>query len=365
MSQVIPLLDIPQPPMGCTSYNIPCPRCDKPGRRKGHLNINLKKNVFNCPRCSSARDRFGGGVLDFYSYFAGVPRAKAATELRKQLGLERKGTGARKRNENFSYQHQQHIEITSAPLADIDRRHAVYQAMLQKLGLAPDHLDNLKGRGLTELEIDRLGYRTTPVVGLHKIAEELMLDGFDLRGVPGFCRDDDGRWMAYIYRRGIMIPCRDLHGRIQRLHIRLDEETASGGKFLPFSSTDKRDGCKAENWCHVVGPPRESVLLIEGYMKADIVHAFTGQTLISVPGVNSINHLESTLLEMVQLGTRHVMTCFDMDYLKNWHVDSAYLDLLELLSRNHLSFGTYLWVPDYNGLDDYIWKFCFQKQPRK
>ncbi len=50
-----------------------------------------------------------------------------------------------------------------------------------------------------------------------------------------------------------------------------------GGKFLTFSTPEQLDGAAAENWCHVVGPVRESILLIEGYMKADIVHHFTGR----------------------------------------------------------------------------------------
>ena len=35
------------------------------------------------------------------------------------------------------------------------------------------------------------------------------------------------------------------------------------------------------------------------------------------------------------------MTCFDMDYLKNWHVEAAYSNLIQLLSGLPLTFGTY------------------------
>ena len=70
-----------------------------------------------------------------------------------------------------------------------------------------------------------------------------------------------------------------------------------------------------------------------------------------------------TLEELTDLGVRNVMTCFDMDYLKNWHVESAYTNLVQMLGRLPLSFGTYLWAPDHNGLDDFIWEFCLKKQP--
>ena len=50
MVDVIPLLGLPTPPAGKNSFNLPCPCCDdKPKGR--HLNINLRKDVFRCPRC--------------------------------------------------------------------------------------------------------------------------------------------------------------------------------------------------------------------------------------------------------------------------------------------------------------------------
>ena len=92
-------------------------------------------------------------------------------------------------------------------------------------------------------------------------------------------------------------------------------------------------------------------------MKADIVHYLTGQTVLAVPGVTGLQHLA----ELIPLGVGHIMTCFDMDYLKNWHVESAYSKLLELLSSLSITFGTYLWSPEFNGLDDFIWEFCLQR----
>ena len=48
-------------------------------------------------------------------------------------------------------------------------------------------------------------------------------------------------------------------------------------------------------------------------------------------------------------------------YLKNWHVENAYKNLVALLGKMDITFGTYLWVPDHNGLDDYIWDFCLNR----
>lgn len=253
-------------------------------------------------------------------------------------------------------------DIPQAQLADIETRHRVYSALLNHLTLASDHKQNLLDRGLTEEAIFKFQYRTTPLVGHETIAKTLVLEGLELYGVPGFYRGENGRWTMHFPLRGIMIPCRDREGRIQSLHIRLDKKMKRGGKFLTFSTPEQLDGAAAENWCHVVGPVRESILLIEGYMKADIVHHFTGQTVIAIPGVTSIRHLKLVLDELIGLGVRHVMTCFDMDYLKNWHVDEANRNLTLMLGCLPITFGTYLWVPDYNGLDDYIWEFCLERR---
>lgn len=260
------------------------------------------------------------------------------------------------------YQKETAASADEAPgkLAPLEERDRVYRALLNRLTLAPDHRENLLSRGLTDEAIERLGYKSTPVVGFHALAQSLLDEGYTLFGVPGFYRDKDGRWTMAVWRRGILIPG-TYFGKIQGFQIRLDHKMKKGGKFLTFSSRDELDGAMGENWCHMVGPVRERILLIEGYMKADIVNHFTGQTMLAIPGVTSLQHLESALRDLIPMGVRHIMTCFDMDYLKNWHVESAYQNLVELLAKQNVTFGTYLWVPDYNGLDDYIWEFCMNK----
>lgn len=356
MVDIIPLLSIPQPPGDRESYNIPCPYCDtaRTKRRDWHCNINLKKNVYRCPKCG----KFEGGVFDLYSYFMGVPVDQVENILSGRTGGQ-SGKQSGKKTGRHTQRLPEPPEIPQAALADINARDRTYRALLGKLSLASDHRENLLGRGLTDEAIARFEYRSTPVVGFHALAKELADEGCQLFGVPGFYKDEDGRWTLSATRRGIMIPCRDRLGRIQRLHIRLDREKRS--KFRPLSSGGKLDGCATENWCHLVGPVRENILLIEGYMKADIVHHFTGQTVLAVPGVTSLNHLVEVLLELIGLGVRHIMTCFDMDYFKNWHVEAAYTELINLLGCLDITFGTYLWMPDHNGLDDYIWEFCLDK----
>lgn len=82
MSDVISLIGLPYPPSGHSTYNIPCPCCDdKPGKK--HLNINLKKDVFRCPRCG-----FSGGVFDLYAHYAGIPREEVREALIARLNVQ-------------------------------------------------------------------------------------------------------------------------------------------------------------------------------------------------------------------------------------------------------------------------------------
>ena len=349
ITDIIPLIGIPDPPNGRPVYNISCPCCDDNPRKK-HLNINLNKDVFCCPRC-----HFSGGVFDLYSHYSGVDRKHAREVLMEKLGLKDSGPsyeGSNQKQERRTITRPilQEIEL---PLTDIDARHETYAALLGKLSLASDHRENLLSRGLTDEQIRTFGYKTMPVVGFSALAKQLQAEGYYLGGVPGFYHTKEGAWSFVQERRGILIPARDQDGKIQGLQIRLDK--IKKGKFRWISSIGKQDGCKAEGWTHMIGNPKPTVLLTEGPLKADVIHYITGQTVIAVPGVNSLKHLKETLEYLQSQGTTKVMTCFDMDYLKNPHVRDGYYNLANILAEVGIEYGTYLWDPQFKGLDDYVW----------
>lgn len=344
MSDIIPLLGLPYPPYGRSAYNISCPCCDDNPRKK-HLNINLKKDVFRCPRCG-----FCGGVFDLYSHYTGIPRNEVRDALIARLNVQGEVKKPR----------QQIVvkEVPDCPLTDVDSRHETYQTLLSKLSLASDHRQNLHDRGLSDEMIERLGYKTTPVIGMKALAKQLMNEGLYLAGAPGFYKTDSGEWSFINEKRGILIPVREEHGSIQGLQIRRDNVTRR--KFRWVSSVGKNDGCGAEAWAHLAGPPRQTILLTEGPMKADVIHNLTGQTVVAVPGVSSLTHLERMLTYLREMGTTKIMTAFDMDFLSNPNVQNGYNNLVGMLSSMGFVYGTYLWDPQYKGLDDYIWKYLIQ-----
>ena len=175
MSDIIPLIGLPYPPAGRSSYNVPCPCCDDKPHAK-HLNINLQKDVFRCPRCG-----FSGGIFDLYAYYTGIAREKARDALIARLDVQGGITQCVKTPAPV---------VTECPPNDIEARDDTYRALLSKLTLASDHRQNLRSRGLPDEEINRLGYRTTPVIGMQAIAKQLRSEGYYLSGVPGFYRTD-------------------------------------------------------------------------------------------------------------------------------------------------------------------------------
>jgi len=341
MMDILPMLGLPDPPQRRPDYYVPCPCCDH-GRDK-HLNIDLVKDVYRCPRCG-----ISGGVFDLYSLYTGIPREQVFEDLKSKFAY---------RETPVVRKPQPRHETTEPPCADITLRDAAYRALLQKLSLASDHQRNLINRGLSSEAIAQNGYRTTPLVGMKALAKQLLAEGHGLAGVPGFfC--EDGQWSFVPEQRGLLIPVRDVQGRIQGLQVRRDNTEKR--KFRWVSSASYPDGCRAEGWTHYIGPTREKIILIEGPLKADVVHHLTGQTVLAVPGVNALTQLEKTLLELRQRGVQHIMSAFDMDFLKNFYVQNGYAELTRKLCALGFRYGTYLWNPDYNGLDDYVWEGCLR-----
>ena len=341
ISDVIRLLGLPPAPAGRLSYYIPCPCCDS-GRDR-HMNINLQKDVFRCPRCGEA-----GGIFDLYSLYTGTPRAQVKAALAEKLGA------------GF---HSSYVppELEDCPLTDVATRHTTYSALLNLLTLSQDHRENLLSRGLSEEEISRLRYRTTPVMGHAAIAKQLQDQGCYLAGVPGFFRTEDGNWALTGLPRGILIPVRNVCGQIQGLQLRKDNSVKR--KFRWVSSMGEKDGCGAECWTHLAGAATDTLILTEGPMKADVIHALTGLSVLAVPGVNGLSQLSETLLDLQHNhGLDSIKTAFDMDYTSNYHVQTGYAALYALLDKLDLTYSTYLWDPRYKGLADYIWESLLHKQ---
>ena len=336
MMDVATLCGLPRPVSGRADITIRCPKCDS---KRKHLNIDFCENVFRCPKCG-----FSGGIFDLYAELAGVSRDQARSDMYRRLKgspepVKPKWTPPPERK----------------PLADIERRNAVYTEFLSRLPLANDHRENLHGRGLKDDVIENNLYKTTPSYGHMTIAQSLR-DKFGrdaLVGVPGFYRISEDCWTLEKMPRGILIPVRDRKGRIQGLQVRLDK--ADRRKYRWLSSRQRLDGSAAKAFCHITGAIRSEAIVTEGPLKADVIHALTGKTVIAVPGVNSLSDLDAMLPTLKRCGLQKIMTAYDMDMADNPHVRQANDNLAAMLTRNQIYFGSYYWDKAYKGLDDYIW----------
>ncbi len=334
MIDVLPLLGIEIPPQK-TSFNIPCPVCDTYGHGQ-HLNINLKKNTFRCPKCGSAQ----GGVLDLYALYAGCSRGAAYRAVSNSIGITA-----------VSRPEYRYRDNTESELAPVVQRDTVYRALLSVLPLSQEHNRNLHIRGLTDEQICEFGFRSAIPSEMNGLARTLEAQGYQMKGVPGFYRCG-GNWMLRCDYAGILIPVLDADGLIQGLQIRLD--SCEKRKYRWISSGGLDYGTGAASFAHYIGPQSDNILLTEGPLKADVIHALSGKTVLAVPGVNSLSRLKPVLELLQSRGTIHISTAFDMDFFSNPNVRDGYMRLKDLIEQTGFSCSTCTWDPDYKGLDDYL-----------
>lgn len=322
------------------SDNIECPVCyETHGKKK--LNINFRKNVFRCAKCG-----VNGGVIDLVKIFTGSDHDKAVKLIYKRYQAEP--------NEQIVYAPKE--EIMEAPLADIELRDKVYTKLLSKLNLNEKHRKDLNRRGLSDDQIQKLGYKSAPIypetLNLPRIIVE---EGLPVAGVPGFCKTKKGnKWWFINENSGILIPVRDMEGKIQGLKIRLDN--TEEGKFRWISSRGRCGGAGAENWIHFTGfdSVGDTAIITEGPMKGDISSLLACIPVIAIAGVNSIEKLEDILPKMQKRGVHHYYICFDMDLFSNPHVQTGLQNLCEMLSKNDCSFKIVMWDKNFKGIDDYL-----------
>lgn len=343
---VVDLLNIRVVRRTGTQLECRCPFCDD---KRAHLNVRISKNVFRCNRCGK-----GGGVLHLYAAAQDVNLNTAYEELSKlfasdspHAALKRKGSP----------------DIILRPeltLASSQVRDNTYRNLLSLLSLGSTHRESLLRRGLSEEDIERLGYKTTPAVRTPKIVTELIERGCELKGVPGFyCDEHTGRWMMDIRTSGIMIPDINCRGEIEAIQIRVDQET--GGKYKLLSSVDRYYGASASCCPHYVGftDETDSAFLTEGVLKADVAysiskHIGSSRAFVGLTGVSNFNQCNRAYMELRGMGIRNIYVAFDMDADTNQTVAQARDRVI--LDGVACGFNMELieWDKLHKGIDDFL-----------
>ena len=321
------------------SVYVDCPFC---GDRRGKMNVNFVKNVWRCNYCDEH-----GGMLALYARLNNTTTSDAYWEIGEALcndfhrerpnsgyemaGNQQAGTGSPvsgTQTDLAGYERRGELKtVQQAERASGQEIHQTLSLLLAMLPLQPAHRNHLHSpkRGLSDEQIDRIGFKSTPPPFLcRSITERLMKQGCKVEGVPGFYLDDSGRWTMNFYRKnaGILIPAVGYDGMIHGLQILLDSPLKqkddppdkSGAKYIWFSSSSKNMGVTSGSPVHFIGNPSARVVyVIEGLLKADISHCLTNRTFAAIAGANNTSQLDTLFALLAQNGTEEIIEAHDMD----------------------------------------------------
>lgn len=302
------------------SINVVCPFC---GDDRGKMNLCIQKNGeevngYHCYNCDK-----GGGQLDLYMELTGfTPKIyenryrEAYREVSRRLRTNAAPTVAAQMAQKKAKDDSKTCEMKKANAYDINR---TYRQMLKLLPLKEVHIKDLQRRGLTDADIERYLFRSTPAVDDTKsICRQLLKRGCTLKGVPGFYQDEYGNWSINIYSQiqGYLCPViNDLTGLIEGFQIRLDQPYRNM-KYGWLTSTNKKNGVSVGSPSLFLGNRSvQEVGVTEGILKGIVYHCLTGKSIIGVPGVSNIKGGLAILSKMPEVKVVHEL--YDMDKLES------------------------------------------------
>jgi len=250
------------------------------------------------------------------------------------------------------------VTADRAPADDLD---GVYRALLARLPLDAGDRAALLARGLPSEHITRGMYRTLPERGRAALARDLVTrvgEGL-ARRVPGIVwrTGDDGRgWWGLAGAPGLVIPVRDLAGRIVALKVRR-HDPCEGPRYLYVTSAPT-GGPAALAAVHVPAAALElradtrCLVITEGELKADVATALSGRPVVSIPGVGNWRRG----VELARAwGAPIVAVAFDADASTNPDVARHQRALLAALRAEGFDARLWQWPPaDGKGLDDVL-----------
>lgn len=186
-----------------------------------------------------------------------------------------------------------------AQRADPNDLDAMHRHLLGGLTLSPADREELEARGLAAEDIKRAGYRTMPrerAALARKIVDRF---GVDLaRRLPGvYWKDDDTDpsrgYHSFGGASGVIIPCRDVEGRVVSLKMRARGKVEPGKKRYTYVSSAQpgRNGPGPLVTVHVPAAALalrgkvEPLVITEGEFKADVSTALSGLPVVGIPGV--------------------------------------------------------------------------------
>ena len=246
--------------------------------------------------------------------------------------------------------------IACAPPEVRDR---AYRAMLDSFELSEQHRQHLRHRGLSPDHVAALtlaGYRTLP--DYHERARAIRaaidsLGGGDPLAIPGLHRGNSSWRLAG--RPGLLIPVRDVAGRIVACKIRPDDPGPDGAKYVWLSST-AHDGASPGAPAHVAAirttTGSTALRIVEGVLKADIAAALDPSC--SVVGIPSCTAISTARDAMAAIAPGRVLLAWDGDAEVNPHVARGLARAVDVVREvlPGASIAAETWDRAHKGVDD-------------
>ena len=345
-----------------------CPFC---GDRRGKFSIVIekgnKKNIFHCFNCGEH-----GGSIELHKRLSSEDYSDADGTKRAAKDIFNALNG----NVTFSSNHDKVLSAVTTT-TDAERQSdegisAVYYALLNELTLKDEHKKDLVRRGLTEEDIKRFRFRSTPELKeKYRIINHLLRIGLKLEGVPGFYLNKKGKWDLNIPTEGYLCPV--FNGNlIVGFQIRADKPLDKR-KYLWLSSSGKQKGVSSTSpVTFLPGQNAGVVIITEGILKASVIYSLLKGTVsvIGVAGVNVIDGIKKYLEKWN--GNVYAFIAYDMDKAvktndakeleKTQRIAEAEMKLKDLVAEYNIDSHILTWDFDkdkywkgnYKGLDDFL-----------
>ena len=331
-----------------------CPSC-----KADNFWVNESKNTGHCWNCDQSFN-----AIAFHAQVNGLEYKDALSDV-----LKHSGTAA------VTYKEFNKAEEKENDIAPIDKRAKTYSCLIKQLGLAPDHVKNLKERGVNS----DLLFRTFDMTDTEqkKIIDALILNQCSLQYIPPFYMQGNSYRIKKL-PRGILVPYLNRKGQIQGFQLRADDD-----KLKPFKGKDgkmhepskyiwvstnnipkgAKYGVKAQtfiSYCCTFRKdkngeyfplfPGNTVCITEGAMKGTIAHQLSGKAYIALPGVHARDQLAKELDYLKERGVECIELCFDMDFIQNESVLKALAKLKKMIEEKGLAYRVITWNTEYANL---------------
>jgi hypothetical protein len=300
-----------------------------------HNKSSSESNWTNVNRKGAIACRTCGSTSNFCSYVENDPTVWICRAYGGPNSVQRRGAlgpywlhfdGDRERGlERHRGRFKTLDAIESAPagsdLADAETLDAVYRALLQSVGLAYVHRQQLvtdRAFDPDDLIWEKTTFATYPHRDDHEQLCNALQEKFGLETlarVPGFRATASRAFLAHENLAALMIPVRSADAKIVGVQLRLDEPMPNGGRYLPFACPRGTEGSVTHptpllHVPNVSVTDRSKTFVVEGIFKAEDLARKLGLSVIAVPSAGAAWRA----LEQLQAwGTTEVVLALDAD----------------------------------------------------